>query len=167
LPSTGEIRKAMRALLLALERLPKAADLGEICERRLSLAPLAAEIGLLVVDELEGELIAVLREKAPRAERVAAPDLEHVMAHDPPDARAQRVGVAKSVQRASGELRADLLVAALRAAGLRVVVQPSVRPAPGDVRLPEIVEECREAHRERGSGVRGRLHDGERVLVDG
>ena len=64
-------------------------------------------------------------------------------------ALAQLGRIAKPLERLLGELRADLLVASVRVAALRVVVQPAVGAAPGDVRLAEVVEERREPHAQR------------------
>src|SRR5437879_5192604 len=60
----GEVREPVRALLLVPKCLPEPLDLLEIRKRRLAVLALAAEVGLLVVDELEGELVAVFREEA-------------------------------------------------------------------------------------------------------
>ena len=58
-------------------------------------------------------------------------------------------------------------MAPLGVAGLRVVVQATVRAAPCGTGLAEIVEERRETNCERVVQVGGRLHDRERVLVNG
>ena len=152
---------------LGLEPLPEARELLELLDRRQAAAAgLAAVVGVLVVDELQRELVSVLREKPSRAQRVALPDLEHMVAHDPNDAVAQRVRIAQPKQRLPGELATDLLVAPVREAGLRVVVQPPVRPPPRGVRLAQIVEQRGEAHRQRVARVRRGLDDREGVLVD-
>ena len=119
-----------------------------------------------MVDELKRELLAVLREKAARAHRVALADLEHVVPDDSANAIAERVRVPQPPQRLAGELRSDLFVAAIGVTRLRVIVQPSVGPTPRDDRLPEIVEDRGEPNRQRPLGVCGGLHDGEGVLVD-
>ena len=114
-----EIREPVRLPPLGLEPLAEARELLEILDGRPEpvRSGLAAVVGVLVVDELERELVAVLREKPPRAQRVAFPDLEHVVADDPNDAVAQRVRIAQPEQRLSCELAADLLVAPVGEAG--------------------------------------------------
>src|SRR5579859_3052581 len=130
----------MRARPLVLERRTEPIEPFDVLERgRLAAGAALAEIvGPLVFDELERELVAVLCKKAPCAELVGLADLEHVIANDPDDALPQRVGIAQPAQSLPGQLCADLLVAPLRVAGLRVVVQPAVGSAPGDVRLAEV-----------------------------
>jgi hypothetical protein len=159
----------VRARTLLLHHLPKAREGFELVDRRrLAIAPtLAEQVGLLMVDELEGELVSIATEEAPRAEGVAPPRLEHVAADDSDHPLAQRVRIPKAQQRSGGEVCADLVVPALGKARLRVVVQTSVGPSPGDARLAKVVEERREPHREREAAVGRGLHDGEGVLVDG
>ncbi len=70
-------------------------------------------------------------------------------------------------QRSRREVGADLVVPVGGEAGLRVVVEAPIGPAPGDDRLAEVVEERREPDGEGEAVVGGRLDDGERVLVDG
>ena len=88
-------------------------------------------------------------------------------AHDPNDTLPQRVRVPEPEQRARRELRSELVMTVLGEAGLCVVVEAAVLPAPRGVRLPEVVEERCESHRQRVALVGGGLDDGEGVLVDG
>ena len=122
---------------------------------------------MLVVDEVEGDLVAVASQEPPRPQRVALPRLEHVAPHDPHDTLPQLVGVPEPEERGRRELCADLVVTVLGEAGLGVVVEPAVAPAPRGVRLAEVVEERRKPHRERVALIRCGLNDHERVLVDG
>ena len=105
--------------------------------------------------------------RAPPAAGVAFPGLEHVAADDPDDALPERVRVPEPQQRAARERCADLVVAVLGKAGLRVVVQAPVAAPPCGVRLAEVVEQRGEPHRQREARVCGGLDDGKRVLVDG
>ena len=67
-----EVGEPVRLLPLVLQHPPEAPQLLDVFERRRpARAALAEEVGLLVVDELEGDLVAVLREEAPSAELVA------------------------------------------------------------------------------------------------
>ena len=164
----GEVGEAVRLLSFALEHLPEARELLEILgRRRAGLVALAEEVRFFVVDELERELVAVPGEEPARAQVVALPHLEHVMADDAADALAERIRIAQAPQRLAGELGADLLVAAVAVAGLRVVVQPAVGAAPRGARLAEVVEDGGKPHDQCVAAVGGRLHDRERVLVDG
>jgi len=71
----------VRLLALPVERAPEPRELLEVLRQRLRLgAALPEDVRLLVVDELDGELVAVPREETPRADLVALPDLDHVMA---------------------------------------------------------------------------------------
>ena len=162
-----EIGEPVRVLLLLSQQLPETVELLDVGERRPPVgARLAAVIRLLVVEKLECDLVAVLREEPPRAERIPLAELEHVVADDAQNARAKRVRVAEACERGLRKLAADLLVAFVGEAGLRVVVQPAVGAPPRNVRLAEVVEERREPNGERGVHVRRGLHDLERVLVD-
>ena len=88
-------------------------------------------------------------------------------AHDPHDALPQRVRISQPQQRAGREVGPDLVVSLGGGAGLRVVVEPPVAPAPRDDRLAEVMEERCEADLQREAVVGRGLDDGERVLVDG
>src|SRR3954447_3803115 len=111
-PVHRKVPQPMGLPALALDQAPKATNLLDVLEwRRPVRAALPEEVGFLVVEELECELIAVLREEAARAHRVVVPDLEHVVADDAAHAVAQCVRIPEAAQRLPRELRAHLLVA--------------------------------------------------------
>ena len=139
----------MRTQSLALEQLPKALEPCDVLvEPSTARSGLSEKVGLLVVDQVECELVAVLGEEAARTHRISLADLEHVVTHDAHDAGAQRIRVAQSQERLTRELGADLLVALVGEAELRVIVKPTIAAAPGDVRLAEIVKEGSKPHSE-------------------
>ena len=123
------------------------------------------QVGLLVVEQVEREPLAEARQQPPRVHGVGLADVEHVEADDAHDALAQIGRVAQPLQRAVGELGADVGVVAV--ARPRVEVQAAVPSAPADARLAEIVEQRRQPHAQRHGVVGRRLDDRERVLVDG
>src|SRR5579884_1631341 len=144
----GEVGEAMRAPTLLLDQRAKAIDL-----RKLVLAYLLAEqVRAAVRCEVEGELVAVVPQEAARGGGVCRQVVgaERVLADDRDDAANELRGIPEAVQDVARDPRSFAGVAA------RVWLE----------RLPEVVEERCEPHRERIARVRGRLNDGEQVLVE-
>src|SRR5207248_6587268 len=81
----GEVAQPVRARQLLLRHFSEAGKRCDLLERRrLAFASaLAEQVGVLVVDEIEGKLVAVAPQEAPRPAGVALPRSEHVAAHDP------------------------------------------------------------------------------------
>src|SRR5438445_7503813 len=119
-----KVSQAMRLPPLPFEHLAEASELLEIVHgRQRNGSGLPAVVRFLVIDELKGELVAVLREEAARADGVALADLEHVVPDDADHAVSQGARVAQPQQRGARELAPDLLVAPVRVAGLRALVE--------------------------------------------
>jgi hypothetical protein len=163
----GKVAETMRARLLGLDEAPERRELGQLLfGRRLTGAPLSAQIGGLVVEQVERELVAVAREQAPRARRVAA-GTEHVMPHDLHDSSLELGRVAQPQQCFACELGAHLRVRPVRQARARVVVKPAVSSPPRDGRFSRVVKQCSEPYAERHARRGGGLDDHECVLVEG
>ncbi len=92
---------------------------------------------------------------------------EHVVADDRDDVLAQPRRVVEPLQRALGNVGADLLVRALALGRVRVVVQAAVLAAPRRLRLAAVVEQRRHPCRQRAALLSDRVHDPEGVLVHG
>ena len=120
----------MRALPLLFQQTLQLLEMLEL--PRLDL--LRGEVGALVRDQQAGGLEAVRRQEAPREERVdRAVEAEGVRRHEAYDLVAEHVRVAQATQDAAGDPGAELSVVATMRVGLR---------------LPEVVEQRREANRE-------------------
>ena len=81
LPSIGEVAQPVRARALLLDHLAEAGEPLDLLDRRrfAVAAALAEQVGALVVDQVERELVAVAAEETSRAARVAFAGLEHVV----------------------------------------------------------------------------------------
>ena len=108
-----------------------------------------AQVGLLVVEEVREQSVAVPCEQPARAQRLARARCRSCASGRCGRPAGQLPRVPQPVERSFGERGAHLLVALRRVAGLRVVVQPVVGPAPRDLWLPRVVEERREPDGER------------------
>ena len=98
----------MRAPPLRLEDRAEPRESGELVLGRARLPWRSAS---LWSTRSNASSVAVAGEQAPRALRVAAAEVEHVVSDDRDDASAQRVRVPEPAQRVVREFRADLLVA--------------------------------------------------------
>ena len=146
-----EVAQPVRARQLPLDHRAKAREpLDLLHGRRLAVAAaLAEQVGLLVVDEVERELVAVAtRGSVAPAARRPSPGWNMWRRTIRDDALPEPRRIPKPEQRRRREVRADLVVAVGGEAGLRVVVEATVVPAPADDRLAEVVEERREPHGE-------------------
>src|SRR5262249_3522600 len=142
-PVHRQVSQPVRARTLLLHDLAEPGEaLDLLARRRLAVgAALAEQVCVLVVEEVERDLVAVATEETHRPALVALPRLEHVTTHDSHDALPQRGRIPEPKQRLRSQVRPDLVVPVGCEAGLRVVVEASVVPAPPDNRLAEVVEE--------------------------
>jgi hypothetical protein len=143
----GELLERRRAVALGLDERTELLVRLELSGGKL----FRAQVGVLVVDELEGELAPVARQKATSLHRARQSfGSVCVPRDDRNDSTPQVDRVAQTQHHLLGDLRAHGGV---------------VGPGPTSLGLAEVVQQRREPHREACAGIGGGLDDREAVFL--